>query len=68
MALEPAVPPPPGFRAPGRYFGGERVVKEERDGRPLSHAQGKFLLRDRYYHRGFTMTAAGSFLHNPLRE
>lgn len=27
-----------------------------------------FLLRNKYYHRGFTMTMIGSFLHNPLWE
>lgn len=61
-------PLPQGFRPAGRYFGGKRIDKEERDGRSRSHAQGKFLLRGKYFHSGFPMTAVGSFLHNHLWE
>lgn len=67
--LEPAPPVPgraPGVSHPGRYFRGRRGDNGKRDGRCRSQAHGKFLSRRKYFRRGFTMTAAGSFLHNPL--
>lgn len=59
-------PAAPGVSHAGRYFGGRRGNKGERDERCQSQAHGKFLSRGKYFRRGFAMTAVVSFLHNPL--
>lgn len=57
---------PGGVRPAGRYFGDRTGDKGERDRRCRPQARGKFLFRGKYFQRGFSMAAAGSFLHNPL--
>lgn len=58
--------PPTGRAAAGCLDPGERGDNEKGDGRGRSRSQahGKFIVRGKHFQPSFTMTPAGSFLHN----